>query len=144
MTREDWLNKAIVELRNGLFKDKGYKVPDVRVSVGFTFRGGLKHIGEHWSPDASTDKKGAIFIHPTLDESVAVLDTLTHELVHAAVGNKEGHGPVFRKCALAIGLTGKMRSTVAGPELKITLEKLAKKLGDYPHAKLNPSKAPRK
>ena len=58
-------------------------------------------------------------------------------MVHAAVGNKAGHGAVFKRCALKVGLAGKMRSTTVGPELKPVLETLVATLGAYPHAKLN-------
>lgn len=145
MTREEWLNKAITKLGDGLFKTAGYKVPHVRVSVGFPFGGrGVKAIGEHWSPDASIDKKGSIFISPIKDDAVEVLAILVHEMCHAAVGNKEGHGVVFKKCALAVGLEGKMRSTNAGPELVPKLKGLVKDLGKYPHSELRPSKGPTK
>ena len=72
-----------------------------------------------------------------VDDINDVLAVLVHELVHAVVGNKAGHGPLFRKCALAVGLEGKMKSTTASPALKLRLNALAETLGVYPHGKLN-------
>lgn len=145
MNREQWLNEAVKKLSSGIFKENKLKVPDVRVSVGFPFGArGVKVIGEHWAPDASIDKKGSIFISPIKDDGVQVLAILVHELVHAAVGNHEGHGKVFKKAALAVGLEGKMRATTAGEELTKKLTVIVKELGKYPHAELRPGKGPTK
>ncbi len=78
-----------------------------------------------------------IFISPALSDSVAVLDTLMHELIHAVDDCENKHGPVFKKMALKLGLKGPMRSAGAGPELKVRLKELAKSLGPYPHSKLS-------
>lgn len=142
-TREQWLQKAIAICANSLFKPHGYKVPAVKVSVGFPGGGSArKRIGEHWHPEASDDKLGSIFISPILDDRNDVLGTLVHEMVHAAVGNAAGHGPEFKKCALKVGLAGKMRSTIAGEELKKFFDQIPAKIGDYPHRKLNLSMRP--
>jgi hypothetical protein len=140
-TREAWLIKAIVELKAGVFKHS--QVPDVKVSVGLP-KGKSTAIGQHWSPEASDDKRGSIFISPVLDKADHVLATLAHELVHSVVGNHAGHGPAFRKIAKAIGLTGKMRATVAGPDLILELNKITEKIGAYPHSKLNLNNGPSK
>jgi hypothetical protein len=73
-----------------------------------------------------------------IDDPVEALAILAHELVHAAVGSDAKHGPKFRKVALAIGLEGKMTSTVAGDELEEKLQKIVKTLGDYSHGALSP------
>lgn len=136
LTREEWLNKAVQNFRADLFKRNGYKIPKVKVSVGFPSTRVRKVIGQHWAPEASSDKVGSIFISPTLANGLKALDVLVHELVHASVGNKAGHGPAFKRCALAVGLEGKMRSTTASKELKKELRALIKKIGKYPHAEL--------
>lgn len=136
--RERWLLRAVDLFARRLFKHHDVTLPEVKVSVGFPGgRGSKRHIGQHWAPEASDDKKGSIFIHPIIDDSEEVLAILVHELVHAAVGNKHGHGPVFRKLALKVGLEGPMRESVAGPELQVKLKAWVKQLGEYPHAKLN-------
>lgn len=142
VTREAWLENAVEHLRQGLFKRSKYKVPKVRVSVGFAF-GKRKAIGQFWHPKASDDKKGQILICPR-QEAFDALDTLVHELCHACTPGK-GHGPDFRRCAIAVGLCGKMRSAGAGPVLKKELLEIIKNdLGKYPHSKLNIDMKPAK
>ena len=65
-----------------------------------------------------------------------VAHILAHELVHATLGPGYGHGPVFRKCATAIGLEGPMRSTVASAAFKRAMQPVLNRLGDYGHASL--------
>ncbi|PHY06723.1 MAG: sprT domain-containing protein [Alcaligenaceae bacterium] len=136
-TREQWLKEAILAL-TPLFKEKGYAVPKCHVSCGFASTDvKRRHIGQCWSTKASADKVNQIFISPGLSDSVEVLDTLMHELLHAVDDCQNKHGPVFKKMALKLGMKGPMRSAGAGPELKIKLEQLIVSLGTYPHAKLN-------
>jgi hypothetical protein len=72
-----------------------------------------------------------------------VLDTLTHELVHAVDNCEHRHGKEFKAIAKDIGLEGKMREASAGKALKVRLTEIAMKIGNYPHAKLAvPSPSP--
>ena len=139
-TREAWL-LAGVSLLHARFTEAGYGVPDnVRVTCGWPSKGALarKHqrIGECWADSMSKGKVFEVFISPTLAEPVKVLDVLTHELVHATVGLKAKHGKLFKRCALAVGLEGKMRWTNAGAELVKALTGYANTLGHYPHDEL--------
>ena len=139
ISREDWLNRAAESMRSYLFAPIGETLPPVRVSVGFTGARqseSLKVLGACWKPDAASDGVSQIFIMPTLDNGLRVLDVLAHECIHAIKPNA-GHGSEFKRIALKIGLEGPMRATVAGPELRARLEKLVEVLGPYPHAKLN-------
>jgi hypothetical protein len=134
-TREGWLVEASDTLREGLFQDAGYQVPqDLRYSCGFPkgARGGNgKAIGQAWSRSVTEDGHGETFISPEVSDPVIVLDILVHELVHHVT--EYNHKKAFKTCALAVGLTGKMTATVAGDELRAKLVKLAKCLGPYPH-----------
>jgi hypothetical protein len=136
-TREEWLNAAVM-LFGPLFEEAGAPIPGkVRVSVGFCSTGRKsRRIGECWSDTASADGHHEIFLKPELPDAMMALDVLAHELVHAAVGVQHGHKEPFKRVALAIGLTGKMRSTVAGEALKAKLEKMHSKLGAFPYAPL--------
>ena len=139
MTREQWLEQAIEILKKEVFEPLDYKFTPIKVSVGFTST--KKAIGQHWPPSTSKDGKHAsIFIHPGHGDSLEVLGTLVHELCHNAchsIDPKHGHGPIFKKCALAVGLEGKMRSAGPGAELNKWLEKhVIKKLGQLPHPAL--------
>lgn len=136
LTREQWLQTATAKMRGDLFAGQGYKVPEVRVSVGFpsNSRGG-KVIGQcHY---ATADNVPQIFIHPSLDEGAKALDVLAHELVHATLGAGYGHRAEFKRCAESIGLTGKMTATEAGESLKVWLSDLVAEIGEYPHAKVS-------
>lgn len=143
MNRETWLLQAsgLIEVH---FAQAGYTVPKTKVSVGFPGGGNRRRIGEYWTPLASDDRVGSVFISPTLGDGLFVLGVLVHELVHATVGIEAGHGPKFRKCALKVGLEGKMKSTVSGPQLTTKLNEVIALIGPYPHAKLNPSDGPTK
>lgn len=138
MTREEWLAQGIDQLRSH-FADSGYPLPElVRVSVGFP-RATRKAIGQCWKGSAAKDGVSQLFISPVHETGVASLDTLAHELVHAALDCKGGHGKRFQKACAAVGLTaGTPKSAGAGPELIIRLNKVAKVLGTFPHSPLLP------
>jgi hypothetical protein len=139
-TREAWLIKATSKLTPH-FTSKGYTLPPVRVSTGFTgSRSGNKAIGSCWAKEAATDGVHQLFISPVIADSVEALAVLTHELVHAAVGLKAGHKAPFKRCATAVGLEGKMTATTASKHLvETTLKPIISQIGDYPHAALTPS-----
>ena len=100
-TREQWLQEAILAL-TPLFKEYGYAVPKCHVSCGFASTDVKRgHIGQCWSTKASADKVNQIFISPGLSDSVEVLDTLMHELVHAVDDCQNKHGPVFKRWHLS-------------------------------------------
>lgn len=136
-TREGWLLLASDLLAQELFAPHGYRVPSVKVSVGYASTGlRSSAIGQCWSRKSAEDDTNHIFISPSLGTAYEVIDTLTHELVHAVDDCEHRHGKAFRKIALAIGLQGPMRSASAGPALKTRLESLLAKLPPYPHGRL--------
>lgn len=143
-TREGWLLAATDAVRP-MFEAVGVTLPEVRVSVGWPGGAGKKNnvIGQCWSKASAKDKIANVFISPVLDDSVDVLATLVHELIHAADDCQSGHKGPFRKYALALGLTGKMTATVAGPELAATLREIAADLGKYPHGAMRTSAQPK-
>ena len=136
-TREEWLKKAVEEI-TPIFKSKGYEVPEgIQVSCGFPSTGNRsRHIGECWGTKSSQGGINQIFISPVLHDPVDVLDTLTHELVHAVDDCESRHGKPFKKIANRVGLIGHMRSASAGPDLKQKLSDIAGRLGPYPHKAL--------
>jgi len=136
LNREAWLERAIALLRPD-FEDNQTPLPVlIKVSVGWP--GGkrsAKAIGQYWPPALSTNDIPQIFISPVIEDPVRALDILVHELVHAATPG-DGHGKAFKRCALAMGLEGKMTATVAGPGLTARLTLLRTALGEYPHGAL--------
>ena len=143
---------AAVALMRPLFTDKGYTVPEVRVSCGWPSSRALsakkRCLGEAWSKEASSENIANIFITPWLEEDPVdadgILPTLVHELVHATVGNKESHNKVFGKCARAVGLEGKLTATIAGKDLLGQCAKWHSALGPFPHGRLDSLKRPTK
>ena len=140
--RETYLQNAITELRP-LFKHHGFPVPKlVKVTCGWPSksagRSNKRRVGECWDKTASADKKTTnIIISMVIEDGVAALDILAHELVHAAVGNEHAHKGPFKTLARAIGLEGKLTATTAGVELTKTLKAIVKKIGKYPHSKID-------
>jgi predicted Zn-ribbon and HTH transcriptional regulator len=136
-TRELWLQNA-VDLLSPIFKNKGYTIPKIQVSCGFPSTGNKsKHVGQCWGRSSTNDGTNQLFISPVLDESIQVLDTLVHELVHAVDDCMHHHGPEFKKIATDVGLQGLMREASAGPWLLEQLTAISRQLGKYPHSKIN-------
>ena len=137
-TREEWLNAFLAAARPH-FERVGHPLPEnVRASIGFT-SGGMRgrSIGECWGTTSSADGHFEIFLRPSLNADERVADVLTHEAVHAAVGLAAKHGGAFKRCATALGLTGKMTATVAGPGWREWALPILAKLGAMPGAPLS-------
>lgn len=140
MTREHWLLAGVGALRP-LFVDVGKPLPEVvHASIGFPSRGAVSQrrriMGQCWSGEASKDGNCHIFVSPVHDTPVAVLDTLTHELVHAVTPGAAHRGK-FITVSRAIGLTeGKPTNASAGTDLRVKLEHIADDLGPLPHSVL--------
>ena len=141
LTREAWLLFAVAEIEP-IFYEKGYRIPDVRVSCAFPSGSRRSSIvGQCWGTSCSSDGINEIFITPKYDKTIDVLDTLTHELVHAVDNCEHKHGAEFKKIALSIGLEGKMIHASAGAELRKRLYSIGRKLeqtyGHYPHGAMH-------
>lgn len=146
-SRDQWLGKGVRALAP-LFSDVGFPLPStIHVSMGFPSKSALarksRRIGECWDGRASTDGHCHIFISPTLTTPLECFDVLAHELIHVVTPGARHRGK-FITVMKAIGLTGKPTATVAGPELKATLESFIEVMGPFPHAALTPSLGERK
>ena len=136
-SREAWLAAAAVHLAID-FSVAGYTMPKMRFAIGFRSTG--RHgttLGECWSDKHSRDGTHEIFIRADQSDPAEVLAILHHEIVHAVVGSEAKHGPVFKKCALAVGLQGPMRHTTPSPAVAARLATIAEGLGPLPHAALD-------
>ena len=134
-TREAWLEAAVRDALRGYMASRGVTVPEVRIGIGFGHGGSRgKAVGECNPRSASPDGVNEITLRITEAEPTAVLATLVHELVHAALDCRGAHGKTFANMAEAVGLVPfpSMRSTVAGFTLNDRLTLLAEALGDYP------------
>lgn len=141
-TREAWLNAFVMFARTE-FARVGAPLPEkVRVSVGFTSTGAKSsRIGECWQDTASADGYFEIFLKPSIETDSRMADILTHELAHAAAGLDAGHGAGFKRVCNALGLTGRMTSTVAGPDWYRWALPILKELGPMPYGVLTDGKS---
>ncbi len=137
-TREDWLVRLTNELRS-IFEGKGFPIHEkIRISIGWTKS--KKAVGECWATTVSADNTTEIFIAPSHSDSMEIADMLAHELIHAAVGLKEGHKGNFKKLALALDLGGKMTSTRRTAKFETWMKPILKSIGNIPYAPLTPSR----
>lgn len=138
--REQWLTAGIQEAAPR-FADAGFPLPEnIRVACGFPVgnRGSKKVLGQCFSPKASAGSVIEIFVNPIMSNPDQVVDTLFHELCHAAAGHDAGHGAGFKRVMGALGMTGKPTECIPGPALKEWIrEAVLPVLGDYPHDAIN-------
>jgi predicted Zn-ribbon and HTH transcriptional regulator len=138
-TRELWLVQASDILLDELIMPKTTAArPPVRVSVGWP-AGSAKAIGQCWARANSSSGHNELFITPAISDSMLVLQTLVHELIHAVDDCQSGHKGPFAALARAVGLEGPLTATKAGPGLAEFLGVVHKELGDIPHATLETS-----
>ncbi len=141
--REVWLSSAVLFL-NDYMEKQGVSRVDVRVSCGWPSRGGAGTgqkvvIGQCFDGVVCRDGRPQIFISPRLDDSIEVLGTLLHELVHASVGVEHGHRKPFSQAAKKVGLLGPPTATTVGGELAPFLRGFVETSGVYPHAAIVPT-----
>jgi len=139
MTREEWLNQLVAELRP-MFAAINAPLPEkIRVTCGFPSskaRSLNRAIGEHWSSVASDDGHDEILISPVISESMEAAAVLVHELAHAACPGA-GHKGEFVRVIRALWLEGKATATVAGQVFRDNFGPIVEAIGPYPHATLN-------
>ena len=97
-TREEWLQAAADALREPFRKRAGLSVPEVRIGVGWP-SGGMRTRtgGQTWARAASADGVNEITVRVDIHDAVDVLSILGHELIHAALDCKGGHGKTFQR-----------------------------------------------
>lgn len=135
-SREDWLNKALLLIRNELIDAKTTLTTNrpIRVSLAPM---ASKTLGMCYPSSRSDDGANEITITIHNNDSELILATLTHEAIHAYDDCINRHRGAFRTAALAVGLEGKMTATKAGPELAATLAEYVQLLGPIPHSALS-------
>jgi predicted SprT family Zn-dependent metalloprotease len=148
--REQWLYQ-IADALYAKFAALGFSErPNIRIGVGYPSTGSRgKRVGECHHFVASKDRVHEIIISPIADDTLDVGGIVAHELCHAFLQSyfpdeNCGHGKKFKKLATALGLTGKMRSTVPGEAFKRFLRPIVETIGQYPHGALGTSATTRK
>lgn len=139
--RESWLYNATLFLFEHMQRSGLPPVP-VRVSCGWPMSGGGgdKHvtIGQCFPPTMCADGVAQIFISPRLSDSIDVLGTLLHEMIHAHFHGRFGHRKEFSQAARKVGLDGPPTATVVGAQLRPFLQEYVSRVGAYPHAAIVP------
>jgi hypothetical protein len=122
LNREAWLRAAYALLRRKLLKE----APEhVAISWSFPAKGGTsatrRRIGEcHYkgaSADGAIEGDRVLLVSPTLKTPFDLIDTLLHEMVHAALPMGCGHRAQFSRLAARVGLVKPWTSTNPSPEL---------------------------
>jgi hypothetical protein len=114
---------------------------DFRISLGFPSGKVSNVIAQCWVAAASADNTNEIFVTPIIDDSIEILASLVHELIHYVDDCASGHKNHFAKVARKVGLEGKLTATTAGAALAEQLDQYVALLGPIPHAKITPSKS---
>jgi hypothetical protein len=136
MNRETWLNQLANKMAPR-FEELGFPLPKFRVSIGFTSvgaNGGAN--GQCWSDACTDDKHYTIFISPSEATSMDIAAILNHELIHAAVGLKEGHKGKFAAMMKDTGMARPFTHSIAGEGFKAWVQPFIDELGAIPHAQL--------
>ena len=133
-TREGWLVRAAAALAP-LFEGIGREVPPIRVSVGFPSRSPRRVVGQCWVAEASEDGVNQIFVTPIRGrgQTIEVLGTLLHEMIHAVDNCQSGHRGDYMRMARQLGMTAPWKTTTLGDELRERLVVLAEELGPFPN-----------
>lgn len=139
-TRELWLERAVDAFRPR-FTEVGQPLPEkIHISIGFGYgakRENAKIRGQCWKSAASEDGVNHVFIGPEEADTMEILVTVLHELIHVALDCEDGHRGRFAEIATRLGFIGPMTSTPPSIELAADLVCLAETLGDFSHGKLN-------
>ena len=136
--RQEWIETAVKMFREH-FSANWQTVPDnIRLSVGFPVgaKDGKRILGQCFPMEFSKDQHWEIFISPNYVDSVEILETIAHEMVHATV-KEPGHRGKFKQCALAIGFEAPMTATPAGPKMLEFINKIIEAIGKFPAGDLN-------
>jgi hypothetical protein len=141
--RESWLNGVAAGMAPlfealGAPSPPGFGCGHRLTSAGRRSRA----IGECWDNRRSADGHFEISIRPDLAHApdampAQIAAILAHELVHAAVGIKSGHGKTFKRIALGLGLERSMRATTPGKAFLAMASPILAAAGPLPHARLD-------
>lgn len=143
--REAWIMELgdyiIADILGHICEPMGLPTPPVKYSVSYApnTRAGSKRMGCCSIRAVSGGGYNEIFISPELDgsQSLEIMATVVHELIHAYLDCEDGHKGRFKKIAIKAGLDGPMPSTTASAPLLAILEGYLDVLGPIPHDAMN-------
>jgi hypothetical protein len=129
---EAWFRTAANQLRP-LFETIGYPIPENTVICGsLPRRRATRIMGECRLVSRNGPYEILILISPGVDDSVRVMGTYTHQLIHASVGLRYGHRKPFSTVARAFGLEGPMPATTEGETFRRIITPVLEAIGAYP------------
>ena len=140
LNREAWLTSAAQIIKSNMLmpllstQEQEAAQHGFKVSIAPTK---TKVLGSCWATAASEAGINEIFISAKENDSLMILATLTHEIIHHLDDCASGHKRFFAKVARKIGLIGKLTATQAGETLQLELYTIIDELGEIPHAALN-------
>lgn len=147
--RQEWIETA-VEMFRQHFKNNWWNVPDnIRIGMGYPVgvKDGKRKLGQCIPNMYSADTHAEIFLSPDYSDTVEILETIAHEMIHATVevtkdqferGVKPvGHRGKFAACALAIGFKGPMTSTPSDTKMDEFIKTIVARIGEFPAGRLN-------
>jgi hypothetical protein len=134
--REAWLREAYALIRKELLPE----APEtVAVTWGFPSKNATSRrkrtVGQCFGGNSVRGKiEGgrAILVSPVIEKPLEVLDTLLHEMIHAALPPDVGHRAPFSQLCKRVGLVKPWTATTPSKELKEKLEGYLKKLDPWP------------
>lgn len=143
--REQWLNDVadFIYDKIALEYEPAVARENIRLSIGFMPNGaGSSAIGVCHYENNSAGNYREIFIKPTLGasnlvECIETAQVVAHEVTHAILPAKIGHGPRFARIIKNyLGAEGKPTATVAGPRFTLMIKDFIEELGYLPHSKM--------
>ena len=136
VNREAWLRAAYALIRKELIPQAPVTVA---ISWSFPSKGGTsasrRTIGEcHYKGGSAVAVEGdrVILISPMLRDPFVIVETMVHEIVHAALPMGCGHRAKFSQLAAKVGLEKPWTATTAGDELKAKIKGWLKRLPKWP------------
>lgn len=124
--REAWLRAGYALLRRDLLPEAP---ANIAISWSFPSRGGASRrrrtIGEcHYQGHIGGKIEGGrvVLVSPTITDELTLLDTLLHEMCHAALPAGVGHRKQFSQLAKRVGLIKPWVATTRSPALETRLQ----------------------
>jgi len=108
LSRDEWLKLAIDFIGLNIFHKEGFSVPSA-IAISESGKQGetdLTRLGACQGRYDTELKVHKFKVAPSLNDSYLVLKLITHDLVHALVGERCRHGGEFITVARGIGLEG--------------------------------------
>ena len=132
-TREDWIRQMIRAV-TPIFTEAGARVPPRIgcICAVFDWERRPSWLAGQCIPVHMGNGIPYVLISPSQSDPLEVSSTIVHELVHACLDCRGGHGEPFQELAAKVGLVAPWTYAPAGEVLKRRLSALVECAGRYP------------